>query len=72
LIGTNRARYDPLVKTFFACDPQAITSIFREFLQAMPARETLPPAVCQCSPSLPANVRRLILRSPKCEAGEMI
>jgi hypothetical protein len=40
----DRARYDQLVKTFFACDPHAITGIFQEFLQAMQAQETLPPA----------------------------
>ena len=39
-------RYDSLVKTFFTCDPQAISEIFREFLMAMQAEETLPPA-CQ-------------------------
>jgi L-2,4-diaminobutyrate decarboxylase len=37
-------RYTQLVKTFFTCDPQAITGIFSEFLQAMQAEETLPPA----------------------------
>ncbi len=37
-------RYDQLVKTFFTCDPQAISDIFREFLMAMQAEETLPPA----------------------------
>lgn len=42
----NYARYDELVKTFFTCDPQAISDIFREFLMAMQAEETLPP-VCQ-------------------------
>jgi hypothetical protein len=40
----DRARYDQLVKTFFVCDPHAITGIFQEFLQAMQAQETLPPA----------------------------
>src|SRR5512138_929266 len=39
----DRARYDQIVKTFFTCDPKAITGIFEEFLQAMQAEETLPP-----------------------------
>ncbi len=39
----NRERYDEVVRTFFQCDPEAITSIFREFLLAMQAEETLPP-----------------------------
>jgi glutamate/tyrosine decarboxylase-like PLP-dependent enzyme len=39
----NQSRYDQLVKTFFTCDPQAISDIFREFLMAMQAEETLPP-----------------------------
>ena len=38
------SRYEHLVKTFFTCDPQAISEIFREFLMAMQAEETLPPA----------------------------
>ena len=40
----DRARYDQVVKTFFECDPHAISEIFREFLLAMQAQETLPPA----------------------------
>jgi L-2,4-diaminobutyrate decarboxylase len=40
----NQSRYDQLVKTFFTCDPQAISDIFREFLMAMQAEETLPPS----------------------------
>jgi L-2,4-diaminobutyrate decarboxylase len=40
----NRERYQEVVKTFFTCDPQAITGIFGEFLTAMQAQETLPPA----------------------------
>jgi L-2,4-diaminobutyrate decarboxylase len=40
----NRTRHEQVVKTFFHCDPQAITDIFREFLMAMHAQETLPPA----------------------------
>lgn len=39
----DRARYDACVKTFFDCDPQAITQIFQEFLDAMRAESTLPP-----------------------------
>jgi L-2,4-diaminobutyrate decarboxylase len=39
----DRARYDAFVKTFFECDPKAITDIFREFLAAMTAEESLPP-----------------------------
>ncbi len=39
----NRQRYDEVVRTFFHCDPEAITGIFSEFLQAMRAEETLPP-----------------------------
>jgi L-2,4-diaminobutyrate decarboxylase len=39
----NRERYDEVVRTFFQCDPEAITGIFREFLLAMHAQETLPP-----------------------------
>ena len=42
----DQTRYDQLVKTFFTCDPQAISAIFQEFLMAMQAEETLPPA-CQ-------------------------
>ena len=42
----DQTRYDQLVKTFFTCDPQAISAIFHEFLMAMQAEETLPPA-CQ-------------------------
>ena len=39
----NQIRYNQLVKTFFTCDPQAISDIFREFLMAMQATENLPP-----------------------------
>ena len=39
----DRARYDAFVKTFFECDPVAVTDIFREFLAAMTAEESLPP-----------------------------
>jgi len=39
----DRARYDAFVKTFFECDPKAITDIFSEFLAAMTAEESLPP-----------------------------
>lgn len=41
----DRARYDHIVKTFFTCDPKAISAIFGEFLQALQAEETLPPAL---------------------------
>ncbi len=40
----NRTNYEQMLKTFFTCDPHAITDIFREFLLAMQAEETLPPA----------------------------
>jgi L-2,4-diaminobutyrate decarboxylase len=40
----NREQYADVVKTFFTCDPQAISSIFHEFLLAMLAEETLPPS----------------------------
>lgn len=40
----NRNQYAEVVKTFFACDPQAISAIFHEFLVAMLAEETLPPS----------------------------
>ena len=39
----DRARYDAFVKTFFECDPKAVTDIFREFLAAMVAEESMPP-----------------------------
>src|SRR5512137_2398256 len=39
----DRARYDEIVRCFFTCDPQAITGIFKEFLEALQAEETLPP-----------------------------
>ena len=39
----DRARYDAFVKTFFECDPKAVTDIFSEFLAAMTAEESLPP-----------------------------
>lgn len=39
-----RSSHDQVVDTFFRCNPQAITDIFREFLMAMQAEETLPPA----------------------------
>ena len=39
----NRTRHEQVVRTFFNCDPQAISDIFREFLMAMQAEETLPP-----------------------------
>lgn len=39
----DRARYDAFVRTFFECDPKAVTAIFAEFLAAMTAEESLPP-----------------------------
>ena len=39
----NRELYDQVVDSFFYCDPDAITRIFREFLMAMKAQEALPP-----------------------------
>lgn len=39
-----RFSHDQVVDTFFRCNPEAITGIFREFLMAMQAEETLPPA----------------------------
>jgi len=41
----NRDQYNEVVKTFFACDPAAISGIFQEFLLAMQAEETLPPSL---------------------------
>lgn len=38
-----RELHEQILKTFFQCDPQAITGIFREFLNAMVAEGTLPP-----------------------------
>jgi glutamate/tyrosine decarboxylase-like PLP-dependent enzyme len=38
------ARHEQVVEAFFKCNPQAISDIFREFLMAMQAQETLPPA----------------------------
>jgi glutamate/tyrosine decarboxylase-like PLP-dependent enzyme len=40
----NRERYNQVVDTFFRCKPDDISDIFREFLSAMEAEETLPPA----------------------------
>lgn len=40
----NRQRYDAVVDTFFTCQADGITAIFREFLDAMAAEETLPPS----------------------------
>lgn len=39
----DRALHDQILQTFFHCDPQAITGIFREFLNALIAEDTLPP-----------------------------
>ena len=38
------ARHEQVVEAFFKCHPEAISDIFREFLLAMQAEETLPPA----------------------------
>lgn len=40
----DRQRYNEVVETFFTCAPTEITGIFREFLDAMAAQESLPPA----------------------------
>lgn len=64
----DRARYDAFVKTFFECDPRAITEVFQEFLAAMTAEESLPPGhlmsqnyeTAQANPeihALPGNLR---------------
>jgi glutamate/tyrosine decarboxylase-like PLP-dependent enzyme len=39
----DRTRYDPFVRTFFDCDPKAVTAVFQELLDAMRAEESLPP-----------------------------
>lgn len=39
----NRALYEQILKTFFTCDPKAVTGIFQEFLNALIAEDTLPP-----------------------------
>ncbi len=39
----DRTRYAAFVRTFFDCDPKAITGIFQEFLDALRAQESLPP-----------------------------
>jgi glutamate/tyrosine decarboxylase-like PLP-dependent enzyme len=39
----NRQLHDQILRTFFVCDPPAITAIFREFLNALTAEDTLPP-----------------------------
>ncbi len=39
----DRIRYAAFVRTFFECDPKAITGIFQEFLDALRAQESLPP-----------------------------
>jgi L-2,4-diaminobutyrate decarboxylase len=39
----NRELHDQILRTFFECDPAAITGIFREFLSALTAEDTLPP-----------------------------
>ena len=35
--------YDKVVDTFFTCRAEEITGVFREFLSAMEAEQTLPP-----------------------------
>jgi len=39
----NRALHEQVLKSFFHLDPQAITGIFQEFLNALQAEGTLPP-----------------------------
>lgn len=39
----DRSRYDAFVRTFFECDPKAVTEVFQELLAAMTAEESLPP-----------------------------
>jgi glutamate/tyrosine decarboxylase-like PLP-dependent enzyme len=39
----DRKRYEQCVKTFFECDPQAISQIFQEFLAAVTAESAMPP-----------------------------
>ena len=39
----NRELHDQILRNFFQCDPQAITGIFQEFLNALIAEDTLPP-----------------------------
>lgn len=40
----NQKLYDQIISSFFTCDAEAITAIFREFLQAVQAEGVLPPA----------------------------
>lgn len=64
----DRLRYDAFVRTFFQCDPKAITGIFQEFLAAASAQASLPPGAvmsqnyetAQANPEiniLPGNLR---------------
>ncbi|HVJ80072.1 MAG TPA: pyridoxal-dependent decarboxylase [Planctomycetia bacterium] len=39
----DRARYDAFVKTFFDCEPKAVTEIFEELLAATLAAQSMPP-----------------------------
>lgn len=39
-----RISHEQIVRNFFECDPEAVSAIFREFLQAMKAEENLPPS----------------------------
>lgn len=42
-IVMKRELHDQILRTFFECDSQAITGIFRELLNALTAEDTLPP-----------------------------
>jgi glutamate/tyrosine decarboxylase-like PLP-dependent enzyme len=64
----DRARYDEFVRTFFECDPKAITSIFEELLTAAAAQASMSPGTvmsqnyetAQANPEihvLPGNLR---------------
>jgi len=39
----DRDMHGQILRTFFQCDPEAIAGIFREFLNALTAEDTLPP-----------------------------
>jgi L-2,4-diaminobutyrate decarboxylase len=66
--GMDQAHYDKVIDTFFTCRAEEITGIFREFLAAMEAEQTLPPVqvmsqnyeTAQANPEihiLPGNLR---------------
>ena len=40
----NQQLYDQIIRSFFTCDPEAITAIFREFMLALQAEGPLPPS----------------------------